>query len=227
MEMFESIDQLLRLAPGFALKFLVAVICGGAIGMERETTGKPAGLRTSIIICVGSMIFTVMSVEMARAGNADPTRIAAQIVSGIGFLGAGVILHQKGGTVKGMTTAAIIWLIAALGMMIGFGYLLSASAVTVAIVVMILALQGVERQIHNRLARDYTFIVPDGHETRERIVALLYSYDDNVDRFSIESIPGASSEAVLDFRFSGSRSDRRELLGSLYQLEGVRAREKR
>lgn len=222
METFESIDQLLRLAPGFALKFIVAVLCGGAIGMERETTGKPAGLRTSIIVCVGSMIFTVMSMEMAKANSvSDPTRIAAQIVSGIGFLGAGAILHDKGNMVKGMTTAAIIWLMASIGMMIGAGFLLSACIVSGAIVVMILALHRLEIRIHHRISRVYRFLIDPIPLTHERVLALLDMFEDNVDKYTIEKGNESNSPDVLTFRFFGAKAERRRLLKALYDLEGI------
>ena len=126
MGVFETIDQLIRLGPEFALKFLTAVLCGGAIGMERETTGKPAGLRTSIIVCIGSMLFTIMSTELGKLYGGDGTRIAAQIVTGIGFVGAGVIMRERSGTIRGLTTAAALWCMAAVGLCVGFGlYLLS------------------------------------------------------------------------------------------------------
>lgn len=222
MDTFESIDQLLRLAPGFALKFLVAVLCGGAIGMERETTGKPAGLRTSIIVCVGAMIFTVMSVEMAK-GNAasDPTRIAAQIVSGIGFLGAGAILHEKGNIVKGMTTAAIIWLMASIGMMIGYGYLLSACVVSAAVVVMILALHRLELKIHRRLSRVYRFFIDPIPQTHERVLALLDMFEDHLGNYSIEKGGQPNAPDTLTFHFFGAKAERRQLLKALYDLDGV------
>lgn len=100
------------------LKLGLAVVAGGLIGFEREFRDKPAGLRTLIFICVGSAAFTMLSIQLADAANA--TRIAANVVSGIGFLGAGVILRDKG-RVVGITTAATIWLTAALGMAIGGG----------------------------------------------------------------------------------------------------------
>lgn len=219
---FESIDQLLRLAPGFALKFLVAVLCGGAIGMERETTGKPAGLRTSIIVCVGSMIFTVMSMEMAKATNvSDPTRIAAQIVSGIGFLGAGAILHEKGNIVKGMTTAAIIWLMASIGMMIGAGFLLSACIVSGAIVVMILALHRLELRIHRRASRPYYFLIDPIPPTQQRVLALLDLFEESIDTYTIEKGSEANAPSLLTFYFFGAKSERRRLLEALYHLKGV------
>ncbi len=104
------------------VKLLLAVVVGGLIGVEREYRDKSAGFRTMIFICVGATLFTIFSVKLATT-NADPTRIAANIVSGVGFLGAGVILRERG-RVSGLTTAATIWLTAALGMAVGGGYYL-------------------------------------------------------------------------------------------------------
>lgn len=101
------------------LKLLLAMIAGGLIGLEREWRDKAAGFRTMIFICVGSALFTILSMRIGQA-DGETTRISANIVTGIGFLGAGVILRE-GGRVVGLTTAATIWLVAALGMGIGAG----------------------------------------------------------------------------------------------------------
>jgi putative Mg2+ transporter-C (MgtC) family protein len=107
-----------------ALRLLLAAALGGMIGLEREASGKPAGFRTNLLICLGAALITEISYYVAVAGAAqmggtpDPGRIAAQIVSGIGFLGAGSILHSRGG-VTGLTTAATLWVVAAIGMAVG------------------------------------------------------------------------------------------------------------
>jgi putative Mg2+ transporter-C (MgtC) family protein len=113
----------------------MAVLIGGVIGAEREFRDKSAGFRTLIFICVGACLFTIGSIELGGPG--DPVRIAAQIVSGIGFLGAGAIL-RNGVKITGLTTAATIWLVAALGMAIGGGlYLLTGAAAVVLVVLWI------------------------------------------------------------------------------------------
>jgi len=110
------------------LKLLLAMIAGGLIGLEREWRDKAAGFRTMIFICVGSTLFTILSMRIGEP-EGESTRIAANIVTGIGFLGAGVILRE-GGRVVGLTTAATIWLVAAIGMGIGAGDALLAGAAT-------------------------------------------------------------------------------------------------
>lgn len=108
----------MELVTDDVLKIVLAIIMGGIIGAEREFRNKAAGFRTILLICVGATLFTIISPRLAEGRDADATRIAAQIVSGIGFLGAGVIITTEG-RVKGLTTAAVIWLAAAIGMSIG------------------------------------------------------------------------------------------------------------
>jgi len=107
-------------------RLIVATICGGLIGLEREWANKPAGLRTNIFICAGSALFTLASIlswqHIAGApATVDPGRISAQIVTGVGFLGAGVIL-KTGLNVVGMTTASTIWFVSGIGMIVGMGF---------------------------------------------------------------------------------------------------------
>lgn len=207
------------LTPEFAIRFFVAVLCGGALGMERETTGKPAGLRTCILVCAGSMLFTEVGIAMSARFGGDSMRIAAQIVTGIGFLGAGVILHARQGEVRGVTTAAMIWLMAALGMMIGAGYILTAIAVTTATVVMILLLRRVEGVIRNRRARDYCFALTDGPEARRRVTTLLNLHEDAVRRLRVTD--SGTGICTVTFRFVGTTFERRELLTALALIKGV------
>src|SRR5262249_47177212 len=120
----ESKDLLLAVLPGFLVRGAFAVLCGGIIGIEREQRGKPAGFRTTILICLGSTLY-MLTGELLFSGQklsgVDPTRIAAQVVTGIGFLGAGTIVHARG-AVTGLTTAASIWVVAAIGLLIGAGF---------------------------------------------------------------------------------------------------------
>ena len=119
------------------LKLILAAFLGGAIGLERELSHKPAGLRTNMFICFGSALFTVISIVMAVHPEDDHTRIAAQIIPGIGFIGAGSILHSRG-SVQGLTTAATIFVVASVGMAAGAGMYLAAIFATILI---LLALQ--------------------------------------------------------------------------------------
>jgi putative Mg2+ transporter-C (MgtC) family protein len=120
------------------LRLLLATALGGIIGYQRERAGKPAGLRTHILICVGAALFTVASLYGFGAA-ADPARIAAGIVAGIGFIGAGAIMRRGEGVIEGLTTAATIWVVAAIGLAAGAGLYL-VSAVTTAVVTIVLLL---------------------------------------------------------------------------------------
>jgi putative Mg2+ transporter-C (MgtC) family protein len=113
------------------LRLLLATVLGGIIGFQRERVNKPAGLRTHMLICLGSALFTVVSV-LGFTGNVDPARIAAGVVTGIGFIGAGVIFRgMRGDKVMGITTAASIWVTAAVGIAAGAGLYIIASAVAI------------------------------------------------------------------------------------------------
>ncbi len=105
-----------------SLRLLVAALLGGFIGLERELKRRPAGLRTNMFICFGAAMFTILSSELAGAVVGDHTRIAAQIIPGIGFIGAGSILHARTGGVTGLTTAATIFVVASIGMACGGGF---------------------------------------------------------------------------------------------------------
>ena len=120
------------------LRLLLAGALGAIIGYQRERAGKPAGLRTHILICVGAALFTVASVYGFGAA-ADPARVAAGIVAGIGFIGAGAIMRTSEGIVAGLTTAATIWAVAAIGLAAGAGLYL-ASAVATALILIVLYL---------------------------------------------------------------------------------------
>jgi len=136
------------------LRLLLAAGLGAAIGIERELRRKPAGLRTNMLIAVGSALFTTMSAEFATTGG-TPDRIAAQVVTGVGFLGAGAILHS-GGSIHGMTTAATIWVNAAVGMAAGAGQYAMAAVATAFTLVVLAVLAPLENYFERRLGIDDT-----------------------------------------------------------------------
>jgi len=123
---------------------LSAVLCGGIIGLERQIFGKPAGVRTSALICLGAYLFITMSLTALGPGPGDVTRVLGQVVSGIGFLGAGVIISREE-ALLGVTSAAVIWVLAAMGALIGFGYYTSAYFLTIVILSILLGVEWIER----------------------------------------------------------------------------------
>lgn len=131
--------------PSDIFSIVLAVVLGAAIGVEREFSGKAAGLRTNILICLGAAAFTIISKRMA--GEADSlTRIAAQVVTGVGFLGAGAIIQDRGG-VHGLTTAATIWFVASLGVACGAALYKLALIMTLLAVFVLIGLRQVQKSL--------------------------------------------------------------------------------
>lgn len=132
------------------LKLGLAVIFGGAIGLERQISGKPAGLRTNMLICLGSALLMDLSLQIGIVDGGDrigdPARIAAQIVSGIGFIGAGTIMQARGAVV-GLTTAATIWVVAAIGMTVGAGHYVEAGIAAAIVATVLSGLGSVEHKL--------------------------------------------------------------------------------
>ncbi|MFH1723687.1 MAG: MgtC/SapB family protein [Elusimicrobiota bacterium] len=119
----------------FWLQILAAIACGVIIGIERQLRGKPIGIRTSILICLGTL--TYIDIGMRHMGQGDPTRVLGQVATGVGFLGAGLMMHRQG-LVTGITSAAVVWLLAAIGCAIGFrefGLALAMALVSVTVLV--------------------------------------------------------------------------------------------
>ena len=128
------------------LKLILSALLGGAIGLERELKHKPAGLRTNMFICFGSAMYTILSFRYSE-GTQDHNRIAAQIIAGIGFIGAGSILHSRG-SVSGITTAATMFVVASIGMAVGGGEYLSAMFATLVILVALSLLGSLEHRFN-------------------------------------------------------------------------------
>ncbi len=144
--------------PSIPLKLVLAALLGGLVGIEREIRDKPAGLRTNILICVGSTLFMSISTKVAELLGGDPTRIAAQIITGIGFLGAGAVLHSHG-FVLGLTTAATIWVVAGIGMALGSGMYTVAVFTTAMSLVTLYFLAIIEDRIQGRKSYSYALVV--------------------------------------------------------------------
>ncbi len=179
--MVESAEFFISILPTFLVRSGFSILCGGMIGLERERRGKPAGFRTNTLICLGSCLYMLVSEFIyQRIGSSviDPTRIAAQVVTGIGFLGAGTII-QSGATITGLTSAATIWVVAAIGLFIGAGFpwmgLLCA--------ILVLLSLGVLRRMEPKLLGRCHFVACDiifsdqGGRTRAEIGSVLSEHD--------------------------------------------------
>ena len=148
----ETLDNMFFFNASFWIRLGMALVCGSLIGLERERYDKPAGLRTAILICVGSCVFVMVQDMIARQGSTvmDHSRIVGQIVTGVGFLGAGAIIRQ-GLTVVGLTTAATIWVLAAIGAVIGIGFPYTAFVITVSVLIALIPMRWLERYIGIKL----------------------------------------------------------------------------
>jgi putative Mg2+ transporter-C (MgtC) family protein len=205
------------------IKLILSVIIGGALGAEREYRSKSAGFRTLTMICVGATIFTIFSQIIGGAGN--PDRIASNIVTGIGFVGAGVIFKGDGTSkVNGITTAAMIWVTAALGMTIGAGYLWIAGigAVVILLVLFIFALLEDWIDRVNQIRR-YKIVCPFENETLHRYEMLFKSH-----RLKFKRTRECKSQENLisgEWIVQGSEQDHRHVIHELLRDPSVKALE--
>jgi putative Mg2+ transporter-C (MgtC) family protein len=131
----------------FWIPVLVALACGTIVGLERQLRGKPLDVRTAVLICLGTHVFIRLGVDLSGA-NVDATRVLGQMVTGVGFLGAGVIL-TRGSHVVGLTTASVIWVLAGIGAAIGFGEYLGAIALSVVTFLVLNALEWIEDRVEH------------------------------------------------------------------------------
>ncbi|MBC7105147.1 MAG: MgtC/SapB family protein [Firmicutes bacterium] len=165
------------------VRLLAAFIFGGLIGLERElmfflsARTRSAGLRTHILVCVGSALFMIVSENLHFQFLGDAGRVAAQVVSGIGFLGAGAILRE-GLVVRGLTTAASLWAVAAIGLAAGGGYFVAAAVVTLIVTFTLMVLGRLEEYIRERYDyRVITLLVADAPEQMGLIAEMLGQYN--------------------------------------------------
>jgi putative Mg2+ transporter-C (MgtC) family protein len=152
-----SPDLTLATELELGLRLAAGLVLGAIVGFEREMHGQPAGFRTHSLVSTGSALFTIVSAFGFGGPGTDPTRIAAQIVSGIGFIGAGTILQYRG-QIRGLTTAASLWSVAAIGMAAGAGMYVIAAAATALIVIILTVLDRVEDLARRRLG-----LPPEGY----------------------------------------------------------------
>ena len=149
-----------------ALRLAIALVLGAIIGLEREYHRHPAGLRTMAMVSVGSCLFTLLGAELGNK-NTDPTRIAAQVVTGVGFLGAGAILRH-GINIHGLTTAASIWVVAAVGMAVGFGLFILPIICTLMVVVALIVIRPLEVKLFGKAAEANVMVEEEEEEGRDQ-----------------------------------------------------------
>ncbi len=202
----------------FIQKMVFAVLCGGVIGFEREYHHKHAGLRTTILICLGSTLFTAVALNMDPE-HVDRTRIAAQIVTGIGFLGAGTIM-RTGVTVTGLTTAATIWVVAAVGVWIGFDHFGEALIATVFMLIILSLLSTLERVLQwNEELQPIAMEIDNSTEVMTRVRKVFKDHRVDLQNTGIQRI---ANGVLFTGEFLAPPRTRRSVLKKLESLEGVR-----
>jgi len=204
-------------SPEDIIKLLLAVLAGGLIGAEREYRDKAAGFRTIILICVGATLFTIFSLRLG--GGEDPVRIAANVVSGVGFLGAGAILRDAG-RVMGLTTASTIWLAAALGMGIGGGHYLLSGVAALAVLIILWLFPRIEARIDTvRDARTYEVVSSMSPEKFEELEALFLRCGLQV---SSRKRVKSGEDMICTWRAYGSPEGHEELVGKIFAHADVK-----
>ena len=208
-----------RLQLELLVQLLLAVVLGGAVGLERELKGKPAGLRTNILICMGATLFTVLPHRMAASAG-DPGRVAAQVITGVGFIGAGTILHMRG-AVTGLTSAATIWVVAAIGMALGAGGYLEALGATLLVMLVLAGLGPAEHFLARHATRGHLIVHcrPEASALDE-IEALVRRTGLEIDRVQsrVENV-----DLVVEIDIRGAKRLHDQLLIAVVHQPGVRS----
>lgn len=191
-----SIDQ-----HTIIFRIVLSFFAGALIGFERETHRQPAGLRTHMLICIGSTIIMLLSIYIPqtypRFQNGDPGRIAAQVVSGIGFIGAGAILRM-GINVRGLTTAASIWAIAAIGLVIGAGMYLTAAIAVVLILIVLIVVEQLEKHFFTPVNTKLLIVHSSNSESDQSVQTTLKNYKIRV----IDTNPSFSKPSTFIYQYT-------------------------
>lgn len=199
------------------VRLLIALLIGALIGAEREYRSKSAGLRTTILVCIGSCLFTLLSVRIGGSGN--PDRIAANIITGIGFLGAGVIFKEEN-RVSGITTATTIWMVAALGMAVGAGYLQAAVIATVIVLLVLIGLVYVQNKIENlNQMRNYKIVCSFQQETLRKYEVLFKEYHLRAERGKQSRV---GEDITGNWLVQGSKKNHEKLVACLLQDASIK-----
>lgn len=201
-------------------RLLLSGILSSLIGLERESHGRPAGLRTHILVALGSCLVMIISIYgFSGPASRDPARLAAQVVSGIGFLGAGTILRE-GVSVKGLTTAASLWVVAGIGLAMGCGFYLLGLVTTVLSVLTLLLLEPFEKKLFS--FKTYHLEIKLGEDLRQlsHVTAILGARGRNVKHMELD-ISDDKKEATLDLIIEAKDQKKEQLLAELTEINGV------
>ncbi|MDQ7828511.1 MAG: MgtC/SapB family protein [Armatimonadota bacterium] len=201
------------------LRLLLAICLGGLIGLERETVEKPAGFRTHMLVSLGAALFTLVSRVGFFGSGADPARVASNIVVGIGFLGAGTI-WRSGVTVQGLTTAASLWTVAAIGTATGVGFYEGAVATTALVMAVLIPFKRIERWIPRRGQATVEVLMVDRPGQLGKIGTVLGAFNVNIEHVELSQKLNEHVTMSLAVRLP-SRVTKEEVLVALGDVEGV------
>ena len=207
-----------------ALRILVAVIVGGILGLERGMKNRPAGLRTYMLVCVGACVIMLTNQYVFQMfGTGDPVRMGAQVVSGIGFLGAGTIIVTRRNQIKGLTTAAGLWSAAGVGLALGVGFYEAAITGTVAVFVVIALLQKMDNKLHRRSRQLEAYIELDGVSLGD-FLRIMRESDIDVSDVQRESGEDETSgvRAYVATLKGKQRQNHQELMEKVLSIPGVK-----
>lgn len=213
------------------IRLFLATLLGGLVGIEREQNNHPAGFRTHILVCVGSTLIMLISMYGFKEfissypeinTISDPARLAAQVVSGIGFLGAGTILVH-GGTIRGLTTAASLWVVAGIGLALGSGFYFGAILATVLVLISLVTLNRVEKAfIRKNHIHVLDFVVEDLPGKLGEITTKIGEYQVNIRKISIQDTDPKSGCIHLSIAVRLSqRVDLVQILDELREIDGI------
>ena len=199
----------------YLLRLVMAALLGGAIGLEREIKHRPSGLRTNLFICVGAALFTLLSDALAVRYLGDHTRIAAQIIPGIGFIGAGSILHNRDNLVTGLTSAATLFVVASVGMAVGGGLYLTAIFATALILVCLFLLGNAEQKLNLKLTvHTYEVTGSNPDDLKAEVNAALECIHAMMGNVHVAE---TRQHVRLQFELAGTRKQQEKVLQALKQ----------
>lgn len=209
-----------------AIRLILSIVLGGIVGYERQASNKAAGLRTHVLVCMGSCMIMILSVNVYYTvegqTNADPARLAAQVISGIGFLGAGTIM-KEGPLVTGLTTAASIWVVSAIGLAVGFGYYSGAIMATLLAFATLSLLYQLEKRLRARSRIRLVVTIANDRSKIEELCQTLRVLSAEVNDICVEeSSSGEELKVTFQLSMRGGRDQMALLRKTFYNLRGVR-----
>lgn len=205
------------------VRFALAVVLGGVIGMERGKKRHPAGLRTHLVVCIGSASVMMVSQYIFNTmnGAADPARLGAQVISGIGFLGVGTIVVTGRNQVTGLTTAAGLWASACMGLAIGIGFYEGAAIMCLFLYLVLEVLDRLDAE-HVKYSNKFQLFIEYNQDVHlGQIIKVIHSLDWRVTNIDTISKIGDSVSIVLSVNHDGKRVDRNQLIDALKNISGL------